>query len=225
MPFGAEPGVPEIASSQTTGQSALDRFGRDARVPGVRLTTCVLIREIVTVPNRLASFVLCFVLAMVPLAALAQNGTKLAVLDVQRIYRDSDAAKALREEIDVGREKTRAVLAEQEKDILADDKALKQQRSILSPEAYAQQSQELGKRVNALKRQVAEARKANEQKYESGIKEIQKAVIGVVSEIAKERNLDLVLASNAIVLQSAAIEITEETMARLNARLPRVKGQ
>lgn len=176
-------------------------------------------------PHRLASFVLCLVLGVMPLAALAQTGTKLAVLDVQRIYRDSDAAKALREEIDVGREKTRAVLAEKEKAILADDKALKQQRSILSPEAYAQKSQELGKRVNALKRQVADARKANEQKYEKGIKEIQKAVIGVVSEIAKERNLDLVLASNAIVIQSAAIEITEETMARLNARLPRVKGQ
>ena len=165
------------------------------------------------------------VLAVLPTVAYPQSSGNLAVLNVQKIYRDAVAAVKLREDIDVGREKARAGLAAKEKKLLEADQALKQQRAILSADAFAKKSQDIGNQVTELQRDVANQRKANEEKYARGIAEIQKAVVVIVSEIADERKLDIVLTSSAVVLQSMAIEITDETMKRLNERLPQVKGQ
>ncbi len=145
---------------------------------------------------------------------------RIAAIDVQRIYRESAAAKTFRREIDKQRAAVQDQFRAREKALLETDKELKRQRTILSSEIFAQKSQELAKQVANLNRDIQNHNKTLKDLLDRGIREVQKSLIDVVQEIAVERGLDLVITAGSVVLQNPQLDITEEAMARLNARLP-----
>jgi len=145
---------------------------------------------------------------------------RIAAIDVQRIYRESAAAKAFRQEIDKRRAVEQDQFRAREKALLETDKELKRQRTILSNAIFTQKSQELAKQVETLNREIQNHNKTLKNLLDRGIREVQKSLIDVVQEIAVERGFDLVITAGSVVLQNPQLDITEEAMARLNARLP-----
>ena len=99
---------------------------------------------------------------------------------------------------------------------------MRRQRTILSKEALTQKGQELTKKVQALQQDVQNHNKALKDRLAEGINEVQNVLIGVVREIAAERDLDVVITAGSVVLQNPELDITEEAMARLNTKLPRI---
>lgn len=147
---------------------------------------------------------------------------RIAAIDVQRIYRESAAAKAFRQEIDKQRTEEQDRFRAREKALLETDKELKQQRTILSREIFNQKNQDLARRVEMLNRDIQTHNKAIKDLLDQGIRKVQKFLIDVVQEIAIERELDLVVTAGSAVLQNPRLDITEEAMTRLNAKLPAV---
>ena len=172
-----------------------------------------------------AALVLLVLLALPPggVPALGQTAReKVAAIDVQRIYREAEAAKAFREQMDKHRTAEEDQFRTREKALLEADRELRRQQTILSKEALTQKGQELTKKVQALQRDVQNHNKTLKDKLARGINEVQNVLIAVVREIAAERDLDLVITAGSVVLQNPELDITEEAMARLNAKLPRV---
>lgn len=145
---------------------------------------------------------------------------RIAAIDVQRIYRESAAAKAFRQEIDKQRAVEQDQFRAREKALLETDKELKRQRTILSSEIFTQKSQDLAKQIAKLNSDIQNHNKTLKDLLDRGISEVQKSLIDVVQEIAIERGLDLVITAGSVVLQNPQLDITEEAMARLNAKLP-----
>ncbi len=80
----------------------------------------------------------------------------------------------------------------------------------------------MAKQVEGLNRDIQAHNKTLKDLLDRGIRQVQKSLIDVVQEIATERNLDLVVTAGSVVLQNPQLDITEEAMTRLNARLPAV---
>ena len=76
--------------------------------------------------------------------------------------------------------------------------------------------------AQALQQDIQDYNKALKDRLALGINEVQNALIAVVQEIAAERDLDLVITAGSVVLQNPVLDITDDAMARLNARLPDV---
>jgi Skp family chaperone for outer membrane proteins len=174
--------------------------------------------------TRIAAVLLVF-LAWLPdgspaLGQVAKD--KIAAIDVQRIYRESAAAMALRQQLDTRRAAEQDQLRAREKGLFEADRELRRQRTILSSQIFSQKNQDLAKQVAALNRDVQNHNKTLKDLLDRGISEVQKSLIDVVSEIATERGLDLVITAGSVVLQNPQLDITEEAMARLNDRLPTV---
>jgi Skp family chaperone for outer membrane proteins len=146
----------------------------------------------------------------------------VAAIDVHRIYREAKAAKAFRLKIDQQRTVEQDQFRVREKALLEADRELRRQQSILSKEAFAQKGQELSQKVTALQRDVQNHNRILKDQLDRGITQVQSALIEVVQEIAAERRLDLVIAAGSVVLQTPELDITDETMARLDAKLPRI---
>ena len=53
--------------------------------------------------------------------------------------------------------------------------------------------------------------------------EVQRALTIIIAELAKEQGFNLVLRQAQIVFADSALNITDEALRRLNARLPSVK--
>ena len=158
--------------------------------------------------------------AQTPLRAQELAPPVLAVIDVQKVRRDSTAVKALSKIIAEQKAQYQEELRVQERALREADQELARQRSILSPEAYAKKRAELEQRVGSLQREARNRKRGLDKVFAQGMAKVQAELATVAKEIAEERGLDLILSKAIVVLVRPKYELTQEAVRRLNARLP-----
>ncbi len=146
----------------------------------------------------------------------------LAIIDVQKILRDSIAVKSLSKEIEAQRGKYQGELREKEKKLRNADQELTRQRSVLTAEAFAKKRKELEQQVTTVQREIQERRKNLDQLFTKGMNQVQNELLKVAKKIAEERDLDLILSKATVVIVKPKFDITNEALRRLNANLPDV---
>jgi len=176
--------------------------------------------------RRLLAIGLCLVFAVCLTSSwtpvLGQEGTVIAILDMDRILKDSKAAATLRAEIDKQREAHQTMLRDQENALRTADQELARQRAVLSAEAFAAKRKELQEQANKLQQEFVSRQKEMEQLFGRGIGQVRKALAEVAKEIADERDISLILLKQTIVLAGRELDITDEALLRLDERLPSV---
>ncbi len=154
--------------------------------------------------------------------ARAAEAPVIAILDMDRILRDSKAAAALRTEVDSRRTSFQSELQEQEQALRAADQQLARQRSVLSAEAFAAKRKELQEQAAGLQQEFLKRQNEMEQIFGQGIGQVRKALAEIAQEIATERGIDLILLKATIVLAARELDITDEALKRLDEKLPSV---
>ncbi len=144
----------------------------------------------------------------------------LAIIDVQKVLRESTAVKALSRSIEEQKVQHQDALREQERTLREADQELARQRSILSAEAYAKKRGELEQRVGTLQREARNRKRGLDKIFTRAMAKVQAELGKVAKEIAEERGLDLILSKATVVLVKPKFELTQEAVRRLNARLP-----
>lgn len=163
------------------------------------------------------------VLAVGP-SAIAQEipPARVAVLDYQRLLRDSSSAVDIKAQIARQRQIYQSEITKQEQELRDADQELARQRTILAPEAFAQKRREFEERVAGIQRSVQARKRDLDQAYDFGIKQVQQALVGIITELAEERGFNLILSRQQIVYADKALNISDEVLVRLNDRLPKV---
>ncbi len=145
-----------------------------------------------------------------------------AIIDIQKVLRESTAVKSLSRSIEERKGEYQAELRTEEQALREADQELARQRSILSAEAYAQKRSELEQKVATLQREARKRKRGLEKLFANGMGRVQNEIAKVAKEIAEERGLDLILSKATVVIVKPKFEITEEAVQRLNERLPDV---
>ncbi len=171
---------------------------------------------------------LALLLAPGTIAAIAQEGEKLpaavvAVVDYQRLLKESKAARAVRTEIENRRKRYREELRKQEQELLQQERELTRQRGVLSPAAYAKKRKEFERRAAEVQRQVQKRRRELDAVAAEAYARIREVIIRIMGELAEQRGLNLVLPSSAVLLFSPRIDLTAAVLEQLDARLPSVE--
>ena len=152
---------------------------------------------------------------------------KIALLDTQKILRNSTAAAGIRDQVKQQRAIYQDEFARQERELRAADEELTRQRTILSSEAFAQKRREFEARVAAVQRGVETRKRELDQVRGTGMKQVERALAGIITELAKERGFNLVLlrtrVQTVVLYADSALNISDEVLLRLNKRLPSVK--
>ncbi len=149
--------------------------------------------------------------------------TVAAVIDYQRVLREAAAARSIREQIESRRKAYQEEISKEEQRLHEADKAFAKQRSVLTPEAFAEKRREFEQEVAEVQRLVQERRRALDELSAEALNQVKTALIEVVTSIADERGFNLVLPSSEVLFFSRRIDVTEEVLAKLDARLPDVQ--
>jgi Skp family chaperone for outer membrane proteins len=99
---------------------------------------------------------------------------------------------------------------------------LASQRSILSPEAFAQREQVLRERGQNLNQLVATRKRTLDETLGRGLDQIRKVMFEVVGEMATKRGINVVLPKAAVILFARTLDITEDVLKEVDAKLPTV---
>lgn len=160
-----------------------------------------------------------------PPAARAQElpPTVAAVIDYQRILREAEAAKSIREQIESRRNAYQDEISDEEERLREADQAFAKQSSVMSPEARAEKRREFEKEVVEVQRLVQERRNALDKASAVALNEVKKVLIEIVTGMADERGFNLVLPSSEVLFFARKIDLTEDVLAELDARLPHVE--
>ncbi len=162
--------------------------------------------------------------AAVPADAAAQEHpeTKAAILDFQRILRESAASVDIRAQIERQRQIYQEEITKQEQELRTLDQELWRQRAILSTEAFAQKRREFEERVAEVQQGAQTRKRELDKAYDYGLKQVQGALNEIISELAGQRGFNLVLPRQQVVFSDATLNISDEILVRLNERLPKV---
>ena len=146
-----------------------------------------------------------------------------AVVDYQRILRDSRAARSIREQVEVRRKLYLDQLSKQEQQLAEEDKALAAQRSVLTPDAFAKKRREFEAKVLELQKLGQERRRQLDNVATLALNQVRQTLIELVGAMSEQRGFNLVLPSSELLLFSPKIDLTEEVLGSLDKKLPSVK--
>ena len=151
------------------------------------------------------------------------SGLSVAILDLTSIRRDSLVVNNIREQIETFREGFRESIQKEEAALKAANQDLAKKRNILTPEGFSKKRRIFQQKVVALQRLVQQSKQALEQTRSTAMVEVEKMLNQIITKIALDRDINIILRRDVTILSSRSLEITADVLKELNVKLPKVK--
>ena len=146
----------------------------------------------------------------------------IGVVDVQEVLRDSIAAKAVREAAEVRAKKLEADLNKERDDLKAREQQLRQQQTILSPDAFDKKRQELERHVAEVRRKHEAQRVQMNQVFNEAMDQLREEIRKSVVTVMEKRGIAMTLPRSAVLLFDERMNITKEVTEAVNKRAPKI---
>ena len=143
---------------------------------------------------------------------------RAGVIDLGEILRQSQATSNVRDLLDEKREQFQEQFAAREVELLSREKSLKGKRDVMSKEAYDAEVRLFQDEVATVQREIQQKRKSLDNAFQQAQDKLRTVAIEIVGEIAKERQLDLVVNRNNVLVFRNQLDLTQIVLERLNER-------
>ncbi len=148
--------------------------------------------------------------------------TSIAVVDVQALLSQSGGAKSIEKQIDAYKEKFLSEVSGEERALRENEKNLADQRATLSKEEFAAKAKEFEEKLYKMRQTTQAKKRALDEAFSKGMGQLRTKVYEVVQALAKEKGFNLVISKQNVIVGEDSIDLTQETMKRLNAELPSI---
>lgn len=155
-------------------------------------------------------------------APAAGSSVSVAVLDLQKIMKESAAAKSIREQIEKKREQFQQEVSKDEDRLRKRDKDLAEQRSLMAPEKFEQERNSFKTEVETVQKEVQKKRLQLDRAYSKALAEVQDSITAIVKELSAEKKFSLMLPASQTLYYDGALEVTDVVLDRLNKKLSKV---
>lgn len=150
-----------------------------------------------------------FMLAALPVWAAKDAPVKIGIIDVQKILRESKAARNAQAVFVKDMEAKRAQLIAKEKEIQALDEELKNANARLSDESRKEKAERLAREVKEFRRLDADMGEELKKKDVELTQKLLGEVRRIVQSFAKSEKYTLILEKNAVAASDDAIDVTD----------------
>lgn len=146
----------------------------------------------------------------------------VGVIDVNIIFAQSDAAKSIDAQREALRQEYLAEISKSENELRQEEQALAHASKDTSQEEYAKRRMAYEQKLNETRKMAQEKKRALEEVSSQAMDRLRDQLYLVAQEIANERGFSLVISNRDVIAGEKSLDITEETLKRLNERLPKV---
>jgi len=161
-------------------------------------------------------------LATAPAAAQSQPAPIIMIVDIQGVQQGSRAFKNIQAQMQTHRQSFQKEIGDQEAQLRTAEQELQRQRTILSPDAFAQRQREFQERVGNVQRNAQSRRRQLEEGFNEAMQQVQRQLLQIVSKLAEERGATIVLPKSLVVLVDKRYDASDEALKRLDAALTQV---
>lgn len=157
-----------------------------------------------------------------PVAAEKLEPSVIAIVDMQRVLKESIAAQEMRQRVESHREAFQANINRLDESLRAEEQELKRQQAIIAPEAFSKKRREFEDKIADVQRSVQQRIRELDVVLAQATREIERALAPILVALSEERGFDIVMASNQFIFATKSSDITDEVLTRLNEQLPTV---
>jgi len=154
--------------------------------------------------------------------ALAQNNPdvfrNIGVIDMNEVLQKSEAIAKVRAALDEKNEEFQSSIAEEELRLRKEERALSIERDQMSDDEFNQRFAQFELDVVAIQQSIQLQQSRFDRSIQQANATLEQELIKIVSEIAKERQLSMVIQRKNVVIYDSATDMTGEALQRLNER-------
>ena len=143
---------------------------------------------------------------------------RIGLADLNGVLRAADANVKVRELLDTQRQIFQDEFSVVEAELQQTERDLMSKRELLAPEEYDRQIKAFQARVTQLQQDIQRKRQAIDNAYQKAQSDIRAEAFAIITEIAKDKKLDLVLSNDASLISLPHLNISDEVLTRLNER-------
>lgn len=147
---------------------------------------------------------------------------KIAVVDVEKLLKDSKAADSIEKQLIERREKLKEKVLAQEKNLRETEQSIVDQKAKLSKEDFEKKKKEFEKQLIEARQQLQKDKRGLEKSAGMAIDELRRNIVEIIAEMADKEKYDLVITRQNVVLAVKSMEITEPVMTELNKRVDKI---
>ena len=146
----------------------------------------------------------------------------IAIVDVQYILQNAQAAKNLKQIITNQRQTYADSIAQQERNVRTVEQEVSQQHQELSQEELIQKRHALEQQIAQIRTNIEQHRQQLNQIFTQSMSKIRETILTIIAEIAEERGLTLVLFKHQVIVFDQSLDLTQVVLEHLDESLPEI---
>lgn len=170
-------------------------------------------------------FIALFVAAFAVLA-LASNSfaanANIAVLDIEKIAKEAKAVHDIQNKVTKKQDEYQKEINKKQTSLESEQKKLESKKNILSKEAFEKEQKDFEKKIDELKTFVEKKQNSLKKASADGMTKVNDKMKDIIAEMAKEKDLQVILPTSQIVFSVDNLDISEEVLERLNKKITKV---
>jgi outer membrane protein len=143
---------------------------------------------------------------------------RIALVDIDGVLRAADANNRVRELLDGQRAKFQEEFRAIEVDLQQSERDLVAKRELMAKDEYDKLVTEFQARVSSVQKEIQYKRRSIDNAYQKALSDIRGLAIEVITKIASEREIDLILERDASIIFLPHLNISDEVLTALNER-------
>lgn len=147
------------------------------------------------------------------------RAARIAVVDMTKIMAESDAAKSIQAQLEGARKNFAVEVEGIEKTLRSEETELRQSQATLSSEALNSKSDAFRKKATEAQEKLRGKNAALEAAFNKAIDSLLDQARVVIAEVAEANKADIVLARRQVLLAAKDLELTDQVMVKLNAKV------
>ncbi len=141
----------------------------------------------------------------------------IAVVDVDRVLGEAQAAQTLQKKRETAREKFLSSLREKEQTLRKEAEDILAKRQEMDEDAFATAEQEYQNKIQELGRLTQKQRREFEKASSQSLIALRDQLSSAVQGIAKEEGYQLVISNRDVIAGETSLDITEKVLKKMNA--------
>lgn len=146
----------------------------------------------------------------------------IAVIDLQALMRDSDAADSIRKQVDAKRATYQKEIEQLEGGLKDKEEALKKAQGEIGEKEFVEKRRAFERDVVEAQREIREKRSVLERAFAEAMAKLRGEALKVIADVAGTRKIDVVLTRQQVVIVDSKIDITEPVIEQLNDAVTKI---
>ncbi len=167
-------------------------------------------------------FLLALVLAVSPANQAQADTLSIAVVDVDKILADSQAAQSLQKQIQGKKESFQKEFSAREKELKTTEDALLAEREKLSAEEFATKRKAYEEKILETRKLFQKRRNSLDEGLNKAMQELRKNIVESAAQVADEKGYDIVLTRESVLIAEKSLDITTAVLAKLNGKISNI---